>query len=216
MKIRTLLAAGVAAAAAVASANAETVTAHYSSSYAMGVDVTDTPIQNGGITTVTFNWARVDSAGPGVDSILPANFIAYCCEIGQTVSGGTDYVYDVQTAAQHGFSATQETLLSRLWWSYQGSVNSPETSAAFQMAVWELSFDTGADLSAGTFTGNSPSNVVTLSQSWLDNVKSPSYAGGLVPINVLHNAGAQDQLVPTPGSLALLGMSGLVSRRRRR
>lgn len=215
MKIRCALAlAGVVG--GLSAAHAGTVTARYSGSYGQGVDVTLTPTINGSVQTVTFNWVRTDTAGPGVDSTVESSFIAYCCELGQNVSGNTDYTYTVQTAAEHGFTPMQEMLLGRLWASYKNGVNSPETSAAFQMAVWELSFDTGADLGTGNFLGNGGPAVVALSQSYLNAITSPSYGGGQHQIRVLHHPTAQDQLIPTPGSLALLGLGGLAAGRRRR
>ncbi|MCX5689332.1 MAG: Cys-Gln thioester bond-forming surface protein [Planctomycetota bacterium] len=215
MKIRCAIAlAGVVG--GLSAAHAGTVTARYSGSYAQAVDVTLTPTVNGSINTVTFNWVRTDVPGPGVDSTIDGSFIAYCCEIGQTVSGNTDYTYTVQTAAEHGFSANQEMLLGRLWSGYKTGVNSPTTSAAFQMAVWELSFDTGADLETGLFLGNGGPAIVALAQSYLDSITSPSYNGGQHEIRVLHHPSAQDQLIPTPGSIALLGLGGLAVGRRRR
>ena len=215
MKIRCAIAlAGIVG--GISAAHAGTVTARYTGTYGQGVDVTLAPTINGNVGTVTFNWVRTDVAGPGVDSTVDSSFIAYCCELGQNVSANTDYTFTVQTAAEHGFSATQEMLLGRLWASYKAGVNSQTTSAAFQMAVWELSFDAGADLEAGTFLGNGGAAIVALAQSYLDAVTSPSYGGGQHQIRVLHHPTAQDQLIPTPGSLALLGLGGLAAGRRRR
>ena len=116
----------------------------------------------------------------------------------------------------HGFTALQEVLLGRLWNSYQGAVIDPATSGAFQMAVWELAFDAGADLSSGNFTGNGGAGIVATSQSWLNAINAPGYSGGQAPISVLHHESAQDQLVPAPGSIALLGMGGVLLTKRRR
>jgi hypothetical protein len=215
MKIRCAIALA-AVVGGLSAAHADTVTARYTGTYGQGIDVTLTPTINGNVNTVTFNWVRTDTAGPGVDSTVENAFIAYCCELGQSVSANTDYVYTVQTAAEHGFTANQEMLLGRLWASYKNGVNSAATSAAFQMAVWELSFDTGADLEAGTFLGNGGASIVALAQSYLDAITSPSYGGAQHQIRVLHHPTAQDQLIPTPGSLALLGLGGLAVSRRRR
>jgi hypothetical protein len=109
------------------------------------------------------------------------------------------YVYTVRTAAEHGFSANQEMLLGRPWASFKTGVNNGDTSAAFQMAVWELSFDAGSDLETGTFLGNGNVTIVTLAQSYLDAITSPSCSVGQHEIRVLHNDTVQDQLIPNPG-----------------
>lgn len=217
MNIRMLrVAAVLAAGCGSAFAQADTITARYNGLYAQDTDVTQLSVFSGSVQTVTFEWTRQDAPGAGIDSTLPGVFRGYCVELSQNVAPNTDYTFDVVTATQHGFTSLQEMLLGRLWASYQPSVNDGATSAAFQMAVWELAFDTGADLAVGQFTGNSPPAVVVLSQSWLNAITSASYSGGQAPIAVLESEGVQDQLVPTPGSLALLASGSLLITRRRR
>ncbi len=206
----------VTVAAIAACANADTVTARYNGLYQQDTNVTLTSVFSGNVPAVTFEWTRQDAPGPGIDVSLPTVFRAYCVELDQNVAPATDYVFDVQTPAMRGYTPLQEVLLGRLWSSYQSSVVDGDTSSAFQIAVWELAFDTGADLAAGVFTGNSPAAVVALSQSWLNAVSSSGYSGGQSPISILHNENVQDQLVPTPGSLGLIAAGSIVILRRRR
>lgn len=213
MKTTTLLAL---LATLAASANAGTITAHYNGLYSQGATVNQDSVFAGNVSTVTFEWTRTDTPGPGVDNTLSSPFRAYCIEIVQNVSGNTDYTYNVVSASAHGFSPLQEILLGRLWASYQSSVVDSTSSAAFQLAVWELAFDSGADLSVGDFTASDPSASIMLAQGWLSAISSNSYSGGQAPISVLEHPSAQDQLVPTPGSLALLATGGVLSARRKR
>jgi len=208
--------AAFAAGTVVTWAQADTLTGQYTGLYQRNVDVTLDSIHSGNIATVTFQWTRTDAPGPGIDSTISSPFRGYCIEINQNVSANTNYTYDVVSAATYGFTALQETLLGRLWASFQPSVVSQDTSAAFQMAVWELAFDADADLSNGDFFATSPSGVKALAQSWLNTVSSSGYSGGQDPIKVLQHPTVQDQLVPAPGALALLGVGSVMATRRKR
>jgi hypothetical protein len=215
MKIRCTLAA-LAAGCFVTCASAGTVTAQYTGLYGASATVDQDSIFLGNVNTATFQWTRTDSPGPGVDSTLSSPFRGYCVEIVQTVSPNTSYTYNVVSAAAHGYSGMQEMLLGRLFASFEASVNNPTSSAAFQLAVWELSFDVGADLSTGDFDASAPLASITLAQGWLNTITSGSYSGGQAPISVLEHPTAQDQVVPAPGSLALLALGGGLAIRRKR
>lgn len=208
--------AAIAAGTVASLAQAGTLTGQYTGLYQRGVDVTLDSIHSGNISTVTFQWTRTDTPGPGVDSTISSPFRAYCIEINQTVSANTNYTFNVVSAATHGFTGMQEMLLGRLWASFQPLVVSQNTSAAFQMAVWELAFDSGADLNVGDFYATGPSGVKTLAQSWLNTISSSGYSGGQDPIMVLQHPNVQDQLVPAPGALALLGVGSVMVTRRKR
>lgn len=211
-----------AVAAGGASALADTVTAFYTSTFDQDVNHS-----RGGNTndqrTVKFNWSRTDGGpdggGSGVDVTVPAAFPTYCVDLDQNVSANTNYTFEVQSFAQAGFGATQELYLERLWGTYFSSVTDSTVSAAFQMAVWELTFDTGGDLANGNYRGNSAPSVVAAAQIMLSDVTSGSFSGLTQDLVVLHSDSVQDQItppIPAPGAIALAGLSAAVAYRRRR
>ena len=215
MKQNRAFAAGMVAIASAA--YGDTVTARFTADYSRTIDITYVGDREESQRTVLFRWTRQDSPGPGVDSTLPVHFTGYCVELAQSVSANTNHVYQVLTPAEAGYNPVQALLLSRLWATYLPGVDTDNESGAFQMAVWELTFDGGViDLSAGNFQGHGPSAVRNLASAWLSDISSVGYAGGTAPLRILHNDRVQDMLVPTPGSLALLGLGGALMRRRKR
>lgn len=210
---KSMMIAALGAAALVSAAQAGTVTANFTTDYGRQVHTS-----LGNVNTVKFNWTRVDSPGPGVDSTIANTFNTYCVEITQHVSGGNDYTYNVVSGAAHGYSPMQEALLGRLWWSYFAGINSALESSAFQVAVWEIALDGGLDFAGGGLTIDAPADTLALAASYLASISNPSYAGGAEIISVLENGHAQDQLtvVPTPGSFALVGVGLIAAGRRRR
>jgi hypothetical protein len=178
---------------------------------------------NNNLTTSKFNWNRSDlPAGMGVDGTIQQNFVGYCVEINQGVNANTQIQYVVTNPATAGFSANEITLFSRLWGEFFGNVNSPETSAAFQIAVYEIIFDAdgaGLNTSGGIFSVQGVSSTPRdIAQNWLSFISAPGYAGGSVPIAILVSPTSQDQLVqfPAPGTgVMALGAVGLLARRRR-
>lgn len=215
MKTLMCVAAGLVIASA---ASADTITAKWSGSHGQGNSV----VFNGdarNINSVTFNWTRLDSPGPGVDATIANFFKTYCVEITQNVgSSGSTHVYQVKTPIEAGYTAQQGLMLGRLWASFQPLVNSKTTSAAFQLAVWEIVLDGGFDLGSGNFKAASPAASVTLATSWLSHVTDANYDGPFMPARILTSPTKQDQFtaIPTPGSLALLTLGGLLCAARRR
>ncbi len=223
--VRSLVLAGTVSSLALAqTASADTIKAKFTSSLGMAVNVTS-PVNNGNVNTVKFSWTRTDTPGPGVDFTIPNNFNTYCVDLAQYVSANTNYTYNVVTPAAHGFTANQETLLSRLWATQFSNVDTANESAAFQVAVWEIVYDTNATLTSGTFVLNNASAVATLAQGWLNTITDANFSfnGTLPQISVLESSTAQDQITVLPsnvpaagtGVLGLAGL-GLLAKRQRR
>ena len=142
------------------------------------------------------------------------------------MSANTNYTYNVVSPAAHGFTSNQETLLARLWATQFDNIDTVNESAAFQVAVWEITYDTNLNLSTGSFKLNDNATIRTLAQGWIDTISSPSFSyNGILPtLFVLESSTAQDQLTAVPtnvpaagsGMLALAGMSLLGKRRARK
>lgn len=105
-----------------------------------------------------------------------------------------------------------------------GTFNGSNTSTAFQLAVWELVYDSNRDLSGGNFIGSGLGTVSTIAQDWLNSLNGDlsmfnsrfagqelvvlsAPAGSKAPDNI------QDQLtlrpIPAPPGVLLAGMGFL-------
>jgi len=140
----------------------------------------------------------------------------WCAELSQTFSFNTSYVYSASTL--------NNALLGQLFHEAYGSgvgqaLHDPEHSAAFQLAIWEILFDSSdLNLSGGSFkVTNTHGNNAALAdaQNWLDNLGNftDNY-----DITKYTNERHQDFIsgtrsgreTPEPAPLALLGI-GLVA-----
>jgi len=108
-----------------------------------------------------------------------------------------------------------------------GAFTTTQLSAAFQLAVWEIWYDTDMNLGTGAFRATDGNGVANVAQQWLTGVGTgDGYADGWRPYT-FSNATYQDYLsatyseprrqVPLPGTLALFGVAaaaaGFVRRR---
>lgn len=162
------------------------------------------------------------------------SFSAMCVDVNHDLSFGTTYTnYTAMTPAAYGFTATQVGLFNRLYTNYYAtSHTSNANAAAFQIAVWEITYDGNGTLNLGanTFTLGSGGNATAKSTaaSWLSSLTplassawtftvldSQSVTGG--------QSATQDLLVaipvPEPETYALLlaglGLLGFVARHRK-
>jgi hypothetical protein len=158
-----------------------------------------------------------------------ASFQTYCLDLYEFFRFGTTYNdYHLTT-----IDAERAQDIGRLVTKYRGDVDTMKESAAFQVALWEITYENtdGYDLFAGSFKETAYNDGVrALAQSWLadlgtfSNVKvfkleSLGYRDG----NGRWVAGHQDFLVttpiPEPSTTALmiaglLGIGFIVTRRR--
>lgn len=150
-------------------------------------------------------------------------FVSWCVDILQNTYFGNpsnDYtLVDASNVPQIG--AARANALGALATGYLGQVNNATTSAAFQLAVWEIVFETAGNpynLGAGNFSvwGASDASIAT-AQTWLSNLPGTS----TYTVSVWQSPTRQDlavfTTVPEPATFGLLalGICGLAFVRRR-
>jgi hypothetical protein len=196
------------------------------------------------------------------ESSLSESIATFCLEPNQHISPGGSYNYDIvpltaspqspaiPTADQTMTDAAADGI-RELWARYRdqivnptatsGSVANPtgssadERAAAFQLAVWELVYDTADKYlgdRSGAFFATEGGNAITIANDWLDTLNG-DFASSETLVG-LTNSDVQDQMtivpagsvpsegvaVPTPsaagGAALVLGSIGLVGVIRRR
>jgi hypothetical protein len=134
------------------------------------------------------------------------DFLTYCLEPDETLgASGTatagNLVDSLSSTQEYSTAASR---ISRLYATYfADSLTSGTKAAAFQVALWEVSFDTGSDLSAGAFKLNTTGSIASQAVLYL----KPANWLATGSVGVILRAGNQDLLVPLsePTSLGLLG-----------
>lgn len=156
------------------------------------------------------------------------DIVFWCIELTQYFSFSGVYT-------DYGVSSPDDTIMTLLGQLFAeaaaDSTKDEKHSAAFQLAIWEIVYDSGSlDLGSGAFrvlNDNGHGATVQLAQEWLDGLSEfeDTYA-----LYLLRSPRSQDFVtfgrpfeqgsrVPEPGSLALLGlaifaMAGVHLRRR--
>jgi hypothetical protein len=166
-------------------------------------------------------------AGGFVTSLngVDPTFTSYCIDLYQYIGfNQSPYSYSNIPATQHTFRNPNAAVdLARLY-SSGHVVNSAVTEAAFQIAVWEIAYDTTGhyDVASGdaVFTGTNADAVTALglAENWLQHLGT----GSGVSVRVLESGTYQDEVfatVPEPGTVGLtfaaLGLMAGVMRRGR-
>ena len=167
-------------------------------------------VNAGGFTTVL-------NGGP--------SFVSYCVDLYQHISFGTMYPEYGAPGTTHTFANNRSYAdLGRLY-ANAGVVDTSVEEAAFQIAVWEIAFETAPGAyalgsGAASFSGGSAagSGALGLAATWLAGLGS----GAGRSVSVIESAEHQDVIfapVPEPSTymLMLAGLAATVeiSRRRR-
>ncbi len=183
--------------------------------------------------TVNNNSTSTVFAGPfaleyRTGAALPwVSFITYCLEPDETlgISGNTIYngtlLNTLAGSPEYGAQADDIARLFRTY--YNDSLTNTTKAAAFQVALWEVSYDTGRNLGAGSFRLNTTGTIATQAAAYLNTAT-------WVPtgdVGAVLRVGNQDLLIDLPprpiepiaepATLALFGagltLFGLVRRR---
>lgn len=146
-------------------------------------------------------------------------FLTYCLEpdewlgiSGTTPQNGT-LVGSLAATVEYAATAAAIGALYATW--FTDSLTSALKSAAFQVALWELAFDTGANLAAGAFQLVGSAGVRAQAEAYL--AQANWIAGG--PPGVILREGNQDLLIevaePAAIALFLAALLGLALAARR-
>lgn len=143
------------------------------------------------------NIGRIIMSGSN-ESGLPTNWESFCVDIYHTLGTGAFTVQDVSTL---GLSATQLGQVRAVLSNADGYIIDSTTSAAVQMAIWEIIYENSANnysLSTGYFrvSGSNVSTAITDANQILTNVINGTWlASNALQVSVFAASGKQSQLV---------------------
>lgn len=157
----------------------------------------------------------------------PATFKTYCSEI-NAFATYSSVVYNEDTNVSGLLGSFADSGLGKLWLQYDAGNLSGKDATAFQLAVWNLIYDSDYTLNSGNLTATaSDSAVITEANDMLAWLQANPTADSAT-MYVLTNESYQDQIVGFPGtgepppipepatiSIGLIGAGALLLKRRK-
>lgn len=156
--------------------------------------------------------------------VLDGSFVSYCVDLGQYLSFNTNYNAGQYAAgsAESFFGSKYNDVLKLFSYGYNAETNAnAEKSAGFQIALWELVYETGSyNVGGGDIRF---SNSAALDEAAAFLAGAASFSGQSLNLQVLTSRSNQDVAfatpVPEPGAYALMLVSlatvGVMTRRRK-
>ena len=159
---------------------------------------------------------------------VAASFTTFCVDIFHTLT--TPSTYDFKAISQLTTNTTTLTRLSTLVGMSNLLINNASdkatTSAALQLAAWEIVNETSGTygFSTGTFrsSGGNSDGARTLAMTYLNNITSGQWQAPTGTLKYFYSANSQSQVlsaVPEPATWAMMiggfGLVGGTMRRRR-
>lgn len=171
--------------------------------------------------------AHMTTPGGELSGLLNGNsFQTFCADIFQAFAGwgpsNANSSYSL-VAGSTAFGASKSTDVNKLFTNWYGSANNEANSTAFQLALWEIVYESGSsyDLGTGTFTasgGTATAGIYNTANNWLANLGS--LGSVYKQVDVYQSGSFQDfttvSTVPEPEAyaLALASLGVLIGARR--
>ena len=165
------------------------------------------------VTGGLFNWTKTGGSYAG----LNGNFTTFCIEVTEHVSAGNSYTYDIDLVANGPttlpMGATLADKMAELFGRFYGGMNLSDADqvGGFQLAVWNIVYDGDNTILAGNFQASDGAGPMAYADFYLGAIDG---TGPRASLDALLADGIQDQIVPEPCSLMLLGLGVLAIRRR--
>lgn len=166
------------------------------------------------------NTTHTVSAGGFSTVVNGATFETYCVDLYQTIAFNTPYFEYVNVGSGHVFANSHAYAdLGRLYGD-AGSILDAVHEAAFQMAVWEIAYETSGtySLGSGVATFSASAGATNLASGWLSSIAN---APAGPAIGVFESRTHQDVIyapVPEPETypMMVIGLAGMTAVTRRR
>lgn len=145
-------------------------------------------------------------------------FHGMCVDLSHFNTSGSSYQVDVKPITDRGATAARAAWIFH---TYGSTVDTKEKGAALQLAIWDVIYDGGNGLAAGTVQSSVTGSVLTHTNSYLAGSVGMDYTAAYYFKAVTHgpnNDKNQDYmgLVPEPATMSALLLGSLAMLRRRK